>query len=99
MSGVETQLITRRRKSEVIGKVVSDKMHKTISVETSRTVRHEKYGKFVRRTSVFKAHDEKNEARLGDVVRIVESCPISKTKRWKLVDIVERNRNQMAVTV
>lgn len=99
MSGVETQLDTRRRKNEVIGKVVSDKMHKTISVETSRTVRHEKYGKFIRRTSVFKAHDEKNEAKLGDIVRIVESRPISRTKRWKLVDIVERNRNQLAVTV
>ncbi len=80
---------TRGRRIEVVGEVVSDKMDKTISVLIYRMVRHAKYGKYMKRTSVFKAHDEKNEAKVGDIVRIHETRPLSKTKRWSLMEIVE----------
>ncbi len=86
----ETQ--ARGRKVEVVGEVISDKMEKTISVLISRTVRHAKYGKYVKKSSVFKAHDEKNEAKTGDIVKIHETRPLSKTKRWALVSIVESNK-------
>lgn len=79
----------RGRKIEVVGQVVSDKMDKTISVLTYRMVRHAKYGKYMKRTSVFKAHDEANTAKTGDTVRIRESRPLSKTKRFTLVEVVE----------
>lgn len=79
----------RGRKIEVIGEVVSDKMDKTISVLTYRMVRHAKYGKYMKRTSVFKAHDEKNTAKAGDTVRIRETRPLSKTKRFTLVEVIE----------
>lgn len=79
----------RGRRVEVIGEVVSDKMDKTISVVTYRMVKHSKYGKYVKRTSVMKAHDEKNEAKVGDRVKIYESRPLSKTKRWVLGAVVE----------
>lgn len=78
--------------NEVIGEVISDKMEKTISVKIFRTVKHAKYGKYIKKTSVFKAHDEKNEAKIGDKVKIYETRPLSKTKRWKLSEIVERSR-------
>ena len=74
--------------TEVVGQVISDKMNKTIAVEVFRLVRHEKYGKFIRKSSVFKAHDEKNTAKLGDKVKIVQTRPLSKTKRWKLVEVL-----------
>lgn len=83
---------TRGLINEVVGEVVSDKMEKTISVKIFRTVKHAKYGKFIKKTSVFKAHDEKNEAKIGDKVKIYETRPLSKTKRWKLSEIVERSR-------
>lgn len=79
----------RGRKIEVVGEVVSDKMQKTISVLIFRTVKHEKYGKYLKKTSVFKAHDESGKAKVGDLVRIRETKPLSKTKRWTLVEIVE----------
>lgn len=79
----------RGRKIEVIGQVVSDKMDKTISVLTYRMVRHAKYGKYMKRTSVFKAHDEKNTAKAGDTVLIRETRPLSKTKRFTLVEVIE----------
>lgn len=79
----------RGRRIEVTGEVISDKMDKTISVLIYRMVRHAKYGKYMKRTSVFKAHDEKNEAKVGDIVRIHETRPLSKTKRWALMEIVE----------
>lgn len=81
---------TRGRKIEMVGQVVSDSMNKTIAVQIFRMVRHAKYGKYMKRTSVFKAHDEKNEAKVGDQVRICETRPLSKTKRYKLVEIVEK---------
>ncbi len=79
----------RGRRIEVVGEVVSDKMHKTIAVQIFRLVRHKKYGKFMRRSSVFKAHDENNVAKMGDVVRIVHTRPLSKTKRWSLAEVVK----------
>lgn len=89
-AGVEAP---RGRKIEVVGEVVSDKMDKTISVLIYRTVRHPKYGKYMKRSSVFKAHDEKEQAKVGDMVRIRESRPLSKTKRWTLVEVVEAAKN------
>ena len=79
---------TRGRRIEVTGHVISDKMNKTISVLIYRLVRHKKYGKYMRRTSVFKAHDEKNVAKIGDTVRIFQTRPLSKTKRWALAEVV-----------
>ena len=73
-----------------IGKVVSDKMDKTIVVAVETKVRHPLYGKTVNRTTKFKAHDENNEARIGDRVLIMETRPLSKDKRWRLVEIVEK---------
>lgn len=81
---------SRGRKNEVIGRVVSDKMNKTISVEIPRRVRHKRYGKIMRKTSVFKAHDEKNDAKMGDRVLIRATRPLSKTKRWELVKVLEK---------
>lgn len=73
------------KKMELTGEVISNKMTKTISVEVTRLVKHPKYGKFVKKSSVFKAHDEKQECKVGDRVLIQESRPLSKTKRWTLV--------------
>lgn len=81
---------SRGRRREVVGKVISNKMMKTISVEIFRTVMHPRYKKYIKKTSVFKAHDEKNEASVGDKVRIYETRPLSKTKRWKLAEIVQK---------
>ena len=75
-----------------VGLVVSDKMEKTVVVSTERRVQHPVYGKMVRRTKRFKAHDERNEAKTGDTVRIMETRPLSKDKRWRVVEIVERAR-------
>ncbi|MFN7262215.1 MAG: 30S ribosomal protein S17 [Pseudobdellovibrionaceae bacterium] len=83
---------SRGRKIEVVGEVISNKMDKTISVLVYRMVRHAKYGKYMKRTSVFKAHDEGNKAQVGDTVRIRETRPLSKTKRFKLVEIVEATK-------
>lgn len=79
----------RGQRIEVVGEVVSDKMDKTISVLIYRQIRHKKYGKFVRRSSVFKAHDENNTAKTGDTVRIYQTRPLSKTKRWALAEVVK----------
>ena len=73
-----------------IGKVVSDKMDKTIVVAVETKVRHPLYGKTVNRTTKFKAHDENNTAKIGDRVMIMETRPLSKDKRWRLVEVVEK---------
>jgi len=73
-----------------IGIVSSNKMNKTITVNVERKVKHPIYGKFVKKTTRFHAHDEKNECAVGDVVRIMETRPLSKTKRWRLVEVVEK---------
>lgn len=91
--------IERRMRNEVIGLVVSDKMLKTISVQVFTLVPHTKYGKYVRKSSVFKAHDEKGEAKAGDKVRIFECRPYSKTKRWTLAEIIERKKQVEGVEV
>ena len=73
-----------------IGVVSSNKMTKTITVAVERKVKHPIYGKFVKKTTRFHAHDDKNECSIGDIVRIMETRPLSKTKRWRLVEIVEK---------
>ena len=73
-----------------VGKVVSDKMDKTIVVAIEDNVRHPKYGKIIKRTVKIHAHDEKNECGVGDKVAVMETRPLSKTKRWRLVEIVEK---------
>jgi small subunit ribosomal protein S17 len=80
----------RGRRKFMTGKVVSDAMQKTVVVTIERLVKHEEYGKYVRRRSRFKVHDEKNEAKVGDVIRFMETRPLSKDKRWRLVDFVQR---------
>ena len=80
----------RNLRKERIGIVVSNKMNKSISVMVERKVMHPKYGKFVKRSTKFMAHDEKNECVIGDTVRIMETRPLSKNKRWRLVEIIER---------
>jgi small subunit ribosomal protein S17 len=72
------------------GVVVSDKMDKTVLVRIDRQVRHPLYGKIVRRSSKLAAHDESNDAHVGDVVRVMETRPISKSKRWRVVEVLER---------
>ena len=80
----------RNARKSIVGVVVSDKMDKTITVSVERRKKHTKYGKFVKMTSTFAAHDEKNECAMNDVVRIMETRPLSKNKRWRLVEIVEK---------
>ena len=80
---------TTLRKTRV-GRVVSDKMDKTIVVAIETSVKHSLYNKIVRRTVKFKAHDENNECRVGDKVRIMETRPLSKDKNWRLVEIIEK---------
>ena len=83
---------TRRARKVRIGMVVSDKMEKTVVVQIERRVQHPVYGKMVRRTKKLKAHDEENAAKTGDTVRIMETRPLSKDKRWRVVEIIERAR-------
>lgn len=80
----------RGRRKVRVGKVVSDRMEKTVVVQIERLVKHPVYGRYVRRRSKFKVHDEKNECRIGDTVRFVETRPLSKDKRWRFVEFVER---------
>ena len=80
----------RNRRKSRIGLVVSDKMDKTIVVALEDSVRHSLYGKSVKKTKKVKAHDEANECSIGDTVRIMETRPLSKDKRWRLVEIVEK---------
>jgi len=80
----------RNLRKERIGIVVSNKMDKTIVVAVERKQRHPKYGKFIKQTKKFYAHDEKNECNEGDIVKIMETRPFSRTKRWRLVEIIEK---------
>ena len=81
--------MTGQRK-QLVGRVTSDKMDKTVVVVVERTVRHALYGKVLRRVKKYKAHDEKNECKIGDQVCIVESRPMSREKRWRVAEILER---------
>ena len=80
----------RNLRKERIGVVTSDKMEKSIIVAVERKVKHPMYGKFVKKTTKFVAHDEKNDSNIGDTVKIMETRPLSKSKCWRLVEIVER---------
>ncbi len=80
----------RNLRKERVGVVTSDKMEKSIVVSVERKVKHPKYGKFVKKTTKFVAHDENNDCNQGDTVRIMETRPLSKSKNWRLVEIVER---------
>lgn len=82
--------ITRNARKERVGLVVSAKMDKSISVAIERQVKHPMYGKFVKKTTKLMAHDETNDAGEGDTVRIMETRPLSKNKRWRLVEVVQR---------
>jgi len=82
--------VERGNRKTRIGRVVSDKMDKTIIVAVETKVRHPLYGKTINRTTKFKAHDENNEAKINDRVEIMETRPLSKEKRWRLVQIVEK---------
>jgi small subunit ribosomal protein S17 len=89
MSEVVTTVERNLRKVRV-GVVSSNKMDKTIVVNVERKIKHPLYGKFLKKTTKFHAHDEKNECSIGDTVKIAETRPLSKTKRWRLVEVVEK---------
>jgi len=80
----------RGRRKTLVGVVVSDKMHKTVVVMVERLVRHAMYGKMIRRKTTFKAHDEENRCGIGDKVVIVETRPLSKEKRWRIREVLEK---------
>ncbi|MEQ8715092.1 MAG: 30S ribosomal protein S17 [Cyclobacteriaceae bacterium] len=80
----------RNLRKERVGVVISNKMDKTISVSVERRVKHPIYGKFVKKSNKFLAHDESNDVNIGDTVKIMETRPLSKNKRWRLVEIIER---------
>ena len=86
----ETKTAERNLRKTRTGVVRSNKMDKSITVAVERKVKHPIYGKFVKKTTSFHAHDEKNECTVGDIVKIMETRPLSKTKRWRLVEIVEK---------
>ncbi len=80
----------RNLRKERVGVVTSNKMQKSIVVSVERKVKHPKYGKFVKKTTKFVAHDENNDCNIGDTVKIMETRPLSKSKNWRLVEIIER---------
>ncbi len=85
-----TNSVERNLRKTRVGVVSSNKMDKTITVKVERKIKHPLYGKFLKKTTSFHAHDEKNECSIGDTVKIMESRPLSKTKRWRLVEVVEK---------
>jgi small subunit ribosomal protein S17 len=85
----EVEVVRKQRKTRT-GVVTSNKMDKTITVTVVRRLKHPKYGKFVKKSKKFHAHDENNTAQPGDVVKIMETRPLSKTKRWRLVEVLEK---------
>ena len=90
MEATTTTTVERNLRKTRVGVVSSNKMDKTITVKVERKIKHPLYGKFLKKTTSFHAHDEKNECSIGDTVRIMESRPMSKTKRWRLVEVVEK---------
>jgi len=85
-----TKQVERNLRKIRIGVVSSNRMDKTITVNVERKIKHPLYGKFLKKTTKFHAHDEKNECNIGDTVKIMETRPMSKTKRWRLVEVVEK---------
>ena len=83
-------MVVRNLRKTRIGVVTSDKMDKTITVAVERKVKHPMYGKFVKKTTKFHSHDEQSVCGMGDIVKIMETRPLSKTKRWRLVEVVEK---------
>ena len=83
-------MIERGNRKTKIGRVLSDKMNKSRIIVSERSIQHGLYGKFIKKTSKFMVHDEKNESHVGDVVKIMETRPLSKRKRWRLVEIVQK---------
>jgi small subunit ribosomal protein S17 len=83
-------VVERNLRKTRVGIVTSNKMTKTITVAVERKVKHPIYGKFVKKTTKFHAHDEKQECTIGDIVKIMETRPLSKTKRWRLVEVIEK---------
>ena len=90
MEATTTTTVDRNLRKTRVGVVSSNKMDKTITVNVERKIKHPLYGKFLKKTTSFHAHDEKNECSIGDTVKIMESRPLSKTKRWRLVEVVEK---------
>jgi small subunit ribosomal protein S17 len=90
MENTEEVTLVRNSRKEKVGKVVSNKMQKSITVLVERKVKHPMYGKFMTKSKKFMAHDEENNAGIGDTVRIAETRPLSKNKRWRLVEILEK---------
>lgn len=86
----DTKTVEKIRRKERRGVVVSDRMEKTITVRIDSKKAHRKYGKTVARSTKLKVHDEANEAKIGDTVRVIETRPLSKTKRWRLAEVIER---------
>jgi small subunit ribosomal protein S17 len=84
------ETVQRNMRKQRIGVVTSNKMEKSIVISVERKVKHPMYGKFVKKTKKFMAHDENNDCRIGDIVRIMETRPLSKNKCWRLIQIVER---------
>lgn len=85
-----SEQIERNDRKQRIGRVVSDRMNKSITVAVDRQIKHPIYGKFITKTKKYMTHDEENQARPGDLVRIMETRPYSKTKRWRLLEIIEK---------
>lgn len=83
-------MLERNLRKTRVGVVSSNKMDKTATIVVERKVKHPIYGKFVKKTTRFHAHDEKNECSIGDLVKIMETRPLSKTKRWRLVEVIEK---------
>jgi small subunit ribosomal protein S17 len=79
-----------KKRKTYIGRVISDKMDKTVVLAVTRRIAHARYNKVVNRTTKFKAHDEKNECKIGDLVRFIETRPLSREKRWKVLEIIEK---------
>lgn len=84
------EAVARNLRKERVGKVVSNKMDKSIVITVERKIKHPMYGKFMKRTTKLMAHDEQNQCNIGDTVRVMETRPLSKSKRWRLVEILEK---------
>lgn len=87
---MEPQLLERNARKERVGRVVSNRMDKSVTIAIERKVKHPKYGKFMTKTTKLMAHDEKNECGMGDMIKIMETRPLSKNKRWRLIEIIEK---------
>ena len=90
MEATQTTTVERNLRKTRTGVVTSNKMDKTITVKVERKIKHPLYGKFLKKSTSFHAHDEKNECSIGDLVKIMETRPLSKTKRWRMVEVLQK---------